>query len=76
MVVVHPAYWKRGHGTALVKWGMAMADIDMVKQGVIATHMGSGLYLALGFYKITDIHTDGDDEAPDGVTCTVAVYEP
>ena len=76
MVVVHPAYWRRGHGTALVKWGMGIADIDLVKQSVIAADMGAKLYLALGYSKATDVHADGDEEAPDGITCTVATYEP
>ena len=73
MVVVHPAYWRRGHGTALVRWGLDIADTDLVKQGVIAADMGAKLYLALGYSMITDVYAGSDEEAPDGITCTVSV---
>jgi GNAT superfamily N-acetyltransferase len=70
MVVVHPAYWRRGHGTRLVKWGMQLADIDGVKQGVIAASMGKDLYLKLGYRLLHMVQVEGDEDAPDGV------YEP
>lgn len=63
---------RRGHGTALVRWGLDIADTDLVKQGVIAADMGAKLYLALGYSKITDVYAGSDEEAPDGITCSVS----
>lgn len=54
-LVVHPAYWRRGHGTALVNWGMELARLDRVKQGVIAACMGEKLYLSRGYEKLDDV---------------------
>jgi len=75
-VVVHPAYWNRGHGTTLVKWGMQLANTDQVKQGVIAAKTGTKLYRQLGYNHLSDLHLDGDDEVPDGVTATVMEVAP
>ncbi|RSL79627.1 hypothetical protein CEP52_017498 [Fusarium oligoseptatum] len=59
MVVVHPAYWKRGHGRRLVRWGIDLAEIDGVCQGVIAAEMGKSLYLSLGYEELEDLQFDG-----------------
>ncbi|KAK7415053.1 hypothetical protein QQX98_006191 [Neonectria punicea] len=64
MVVVHPAYWKRGHGTSLVEWGKALADMDRVGQGVIAADMGEKLYTSLGYRKLDDVTAEEKDGAP------------
>jgi GNAT superfamily N-acetyltransferase len=63
MVVVHPAYWKRGHGRRLVRWGMALADLDQVDQGVIAADMGEKLCLSLNYTKLDQV-TAEDANAP------------
>ena len=55
MLVVHPAYWCRGHGTNLLEWGMKLANLDSVKQGVIATNMGEELCLSKGYKKLDDV---------------------
>ena len=47
MVVVHPDYCRRGHGSALVKWGVRLSDQDRADQGVIAAAMGEELYRRL-----------------------------
>lgn len=73
MVVVHPAYWARGHGGHLVKWGMKLARIDKSKQGVIASKMGIVLYNKLGWKYLTKIHIEGDER---GVSVAVAEYDP
>ncbi|KAJ8129180.1 hypothetical protein O1611_g4452 [Lasiodiplodia mahajangana] len=73
MVVVHPAYWKRGHGTTLVKWGMSMADLDHVDQGVVAAKMGEQLYLKLGYTKLAEVHVC-DDKEPADVTVGILEY--
>jgi GNAT superfamily N-acetyltransferase len=62
MLVVHPAYWRRGHGTALLDWGMQLGSLDLVKQGVIAADMGEKLYLSKGYKKLANvIATDEND---------------
>lgn len=76
MVVVHPAYWRRGHGTTLVGWGMELAKIDHIKQGVIAAKMGEKLYAKLGYSPLEELRLDGDEEAPDGVKCVAMKYTP
>lgn len=76
MVTVHPAYWERGHGGSLVKWGMELARIDKLKQGVIATKMGQDLYSELGFKNLKEIHISGDEIVPQGVSVAVMEYDP
>lgn len=76
MAVVHPAYWRRGHGTLLVRWGMELSKLDGVKQGVIAAKMGAELYAGLGYSVVEELRMDGDEEAPDGVTCVAMQYTP
>lgn len=75
-LVVHPDYWCRGHGTALVKWGLRLAKMDQVCQGVFSTIMGSKLVLSLGFQKLTDILIEGDSDAPTGLSLAVKRYDP
>jgi hypothetical protein len=76
MVVVHPAYWARGHGGDLVKWGTELARIDKMNQGVIAADMGKNLYSKLGWKNLTEIRIEGDEIVPQGVTITVMEYDP
>jgi GNAT superfamily N-acetyltransferase len=76
MVVVHPAYWGRGHGRNLVKWGMELARIDKVKQGVIAAKMGRDLYSNLGWKERAEICLEGDEITPQGVSVAVMEYDP
>jgi hypothetical protein len=40
MAAIHPAYWGRGNWWNLVKWGMELARLDKVKQGIIAREFG------------------------------------
>jgi N-acetylglutamate synthase-like GNAT family acetyltransferase len=75
-VAVHPAYWKRGHGTALVKWGMELARIDQVVQGVSAAKMGEKLYAELDYKVVERISLDGDEVTPQGVSTAMMVYDP
>jgi N-acetylglutamate synthase-like GNAT family acetyltransferase len=71
MLVVHPAYWARGHGGNLVKWGMELARIDKVKHGLFATKMGKGLYDKLGWRDLGDIEI-----APQVFSLTAMEYDP
>lgn len=76
MLVVHPAYWKRGHGRSLTGWGMELAKIDGVQQGVIAAEMGKAVYGAMGFKNLEDLHWDGDDIVPQGLTVSAMLFNP
>lgn len=67
-VVVHPAYWKKGHGSKIAKWGVDLADLDNADQGVLATSMGANLFRHVGYEFITNLHVDGDGCDPEGVT--------
>ncbi|KAK0664563.1 hypothetical protein QBC41DRAFT_283784 [Cercophora samala] len=67
-LVVHPAYWGHGHGSTIAKWGVELADVDGVDQGVIATSMGARLFRQVGYEWITDVHVKGDEKNPEGVT--------
>ena len=72
--MVHPAYWKRGHGSTLVTWGMNLANIDHINQGVIAARSGEKLYAALGYSLLEELRLAGDEEAPEGLRCATMVY--
>ncbi|EGX95008.1 hypothetical protein CCM_03280 [Cordyceps militaris CM01] len=62
MVAVHPAYWRRGHGTKL---------------GVSAAEMGANLYKGLGYTFICKVEADGDEDDPeDVVTVTAGIDTP
>jgi len=76
MVVVHPAYWARGHGGNLVKWGMKLASFDKVKQGVTGAKMGTDLYHNLGWKHLTEVRIEGDETVPQGVDVTLMEYDP
>lgn len=52
MLCVHPAYWKRGHGTQLAKRTIELCKTDKVAQGVNAAGMGAKLYKTLGYEYI------------------------
>ena len=75
-LVVHPAYWARGHATNLVKWGMELARTDKVTQGVFATKMGGDFFCKLLWKNLTEVRIDGDEIVPQGVSFTVLEYDP
>lgn len=60
-VVIHPAYWRRGHGRALASWITELADEEQAPMGVSATPMGELLLRNLGF--------------DDGETVRIEAYE-
>ncbi|MCJ1445532.1 MAG: hypothetical protein MMC23_006037 [Stictis urceolatum] len=62
LLVVHPAYWRRGFGSSLVRWGMALADIDAVRQGVEACGMGERLLAKLNYTRIRKVVAEDNDE--------------
>ncbi len=72
---MHPAYWSRGHGKRLARWGVELAKIDKIKTGVIASKMGENLYEDLGYYDVQNVHIDGDVQHPGGVSCVVMILD-
>ncbi|KAH7318671.1 hypothetical protein B0I35DRAFT_432674 [Stachybotrys elegans] len=75
MVVVHPAYWRRGHGTTLVRWGKSLADLDGMDQGVVAADMGEKLYMPLGYQKLDEVRVeDNAGPGPHDVSVGILKY--
>ena len=66
-LVVHPAYWKRGHGTKLVAWSIELSKLDQVPQGVSAAAMGAKLYSSLGYTSVARLEEGGDEDDEEGV---------
>lgn len=75
-LVVHPAYWRRGHGEALVRWSLALADADGIKQGVSATPMGVKLYERLGYKPVDECVVPGDEDDAEGCKTVMCRYTP
>ena len=76
VLVVHPAYQGQGHGGTLVRWGLELARVDGVQQGVIGPAKGTKLYQSLGFELLTELHWDGDDITPEGLKLGVLRFDP
>ncbi|KAK3935949.1 GCN5-related N-acetyltransferase protein [Diplogelasinospora grovesii] len=76
MIVVHPAYWKRGYGTAMMKWARDLSEIDKVPQCVSAAPMSEGPFVSLGFQQICRITAEGDEDDPEGVSTALLEYRP
>ncbi|KAK4170969.1 hypothetical protein QBC36DRAFT_340882 [Triangularia setosa] len=66
MIVVHPAYWKRGHGTRLATWARDLAINDRVPQCVSAAPMSQCLFISLGYRRLDEIVARGDEDDPRG----------
>ena len=71
---MHPAYWRRGHGTRLVKWTLELTKLDgvQVPRGVNAADMGAKLYKSLGYEYVyllgSNVDVEGDQDDPEGVS--------
>ncbi|KAI8710406.1 hypothetical protein NCS52_01577200 [Fusarium sp. LHS14.1] len=58
-LVVHPAYWRRGHGSRLVQQGIDhLAKLGGANHGVIAAETGKPLYLQLGYEELEELVYD------------------
>ncbi|KAE9366620.1 hypothetical protein N431DRAFT_417442 [Stipitochalara longipes BDJ] len=64
LITIHPAYWRRGHGKALLNWGLALAREDGLKTGVCANTRAVGLYLSMGFVEVDRISAKDNEEPP------------
>jgi hypothetical protein len=65
-MAVDPEHFRRGYGTKLCQYGMAIAKEDSVPVGIIAAAMGAKLYSGLGFKTV--VKRDRDRRAP-GFAC-------
>jgi hypothetical protein len=68
MVVVHRAYWKRGHSTRMAAWARDLSRLDQVPQCVSSAVMSQGLFLSLGFRRVCTITAEGDENDSEGVS--------
>ncbi|KAL1595795.1 hypothetical protein SLS60_009484, partial [Paraconiothyrium brasiliense] len=75
MLVTHPAYWGRKHGTRLVRWGLEYSRLNKVGQGVVGPPMGMRVYLKEGFVEKEKMTWDGDEITPEGLAKQIAVYD-
>lgn len=48
----HPAHERRGHGGALVRWGLAKADDEQIPASVIAAWQRDDYYASFGFREV------------------------
>jgi N-acetylglutamate synthase-like GNAT family acetyltransferase len=78
IMVVHPAYWARGHGSRLVEWGLALADLDGMKQGVMSgSASGIKLYLRLGVEQVDEfLLLDEGTSPPENFKVCAFTYTP
>ncbi|KAB5580223.1 hypothetical protein GE09DRAFT_1081387 [Coniochaeta sp. 2T2.1] len=67
ILLCHPTYRRKGAGTALVKWGTAVAHIHGVETALFSSPMGVPLYHKLGFQEVGrfEVRVDGDHERLD-----------
>lgn len=67
ILLCHPAYRRRGAGTALVKRGTAVARFQGVNTALFSSPMGLYLYRKLGFQEIGRfvVEVEADDEKLD-----------
>jgi hypothetical protein len=75
MVVVHPAYWRRGHGATMVRWGLELAELDGVNNGVFGSIMGKKLYLSLNYKEVGVIKLQDEKNPLEMVELAVLRYE-
>lgn len=64
-LATHPDYIRRGAGTMLVQWGLALAEKETWAVTVFAGPTAYGLYARLGFRKLGMVkaQVDGEEEA-------------
>lgn len=75
-LIVHPLYWRRGHGARLVQSGVRLARLDGAALGVVATRLGVPLYQKLGFVEVDHFRIEGDELNPEGVEGKLMKYVP
>ncbi len=75
-MVVHPAYWQRGHASELTRWCMALAEVDHAGIGVSATPMGRKLFHHMGFKGKEVVEIKGYCGHPGSISLWIGVRDP
>jgi len=76
-LAVHPAYWRKGHGTELLEWSKSLSDMDNVPQCVLnAEALDRNIYIKRGFRDIGIAHEYPQAESADAVTTKLFEYLP
>jgi GNAT superfamily N-acetyltransferase len=76
MIAVHPAYWRRGNGTLLLRWTAKLADADHIPLGIASVPMGIKISRNVGFEKKEEIDVKGYSEHPENFMVWIGVREP
>ncbi len=63
-------------GASWREWGIQLAEIDGVEQGVLTSPMGTALLESVGFRRVADVSVPGDEEDPEGFPVAVLRYDP
>lgn len=63
-VVTHPDFRRRGAASMICEWGQKEADKDGKSLSLLATPMGKGLYLKLGYHVLGSVvvQVEGEEE--------------
>jgi N-acetylglutamate synthase-like GNAT family acetyltransferase len=61
-LAVHPAYWRRGHASTLIQWGLKLADLDQVSIVVSSSANGEVVYEKAGFRKSEGVTIHNKDK--------------
>ncbi|KAH0543410.1 hypothetical protein FGG08_002268 [Glutinoglossum americanum] len=75
MLAVHPVYQRRGHGRALVEWGIQLARLDGLGVGTVASNMGELLFGAMGFRGVERVRVRDEGEDDEGIEVVVVWRE-
>lgn len=75
-MVVHPAYWQRGHASELTRWCTALAEVDHTGIGVSATPMGRKLFSHMGFKEKEVVDIEGYSGHPESISLWIGVRDP
>ena len=75
-MVVHPAYWHRGHASKLTKWCMTLAEVDHTGIGVSAAPTGRKLFQHMGFEEKEVVDIEGYKRHPEGISLWIGVRDP
>ncbi|KAK1834936.1 hypothetical protein QBC39DRAFT_220654, partial [Podospora conica] len=71
MLVVHPAYWRRGHGTRLATWARDLSVLEEVPQCASSATMSKPIFRSLGYRQVDSIVAEGDEDDPGGVSAAL-----
>lgn len=73
---VHPAYWKRGHGTSLLIWATSLADQDQVSLVIESAHMGARRAKDVGFEELDVVQVPGYSRYDESIFVWFGIRKP